>query len=98
MKLEQFLLSELKDMFIYVKVKYSILCNYKIYQQNKNDVIIIMRNSGNFNETHDKHIIFEYDNHKIKFEPESLKKKYYRGEKHPQGMLYHTKKVVLNFN
>ena len=45
MKLEQFLLSELKDMFIYVKVKYSILCNYKIYQQNKNDVIIIMRNT-----------------------------------------------------
>ena len=98
MKLEQFLLSELKDMFIYVKLKHNILCNYKIYKQNKNDIIIIMRNSGYFNENYDKHILFEYEKNEIQFKPLSLKKKYYKGEKHSQGIVFHNKKIILNFN
>tara|TARA_R110000744_G_scaffold1884_1_gene7385 strand:- start:166 stop:459 length:294 start_codon:yes stop_codon:yes gene_type:complete len=80
MLFEQFLISELKDIFIYIKLKHGILKNYKIYKLNKNDVIIIMRNTGYFDETQNGLIKFTYGKYIKDFTPLSKKNKYYRGE------------------
>lgn len=98
-KFEQFLLAELKDIFNYIKIKYQLLSNYKIYQLNKYDLIVILRNSNYFDESKERHLIFKYDNidNTIKFTP-SPNKRYYRGEKLMVGVEFKPGNYLLNFN
>ena len=97
-KLEQFLLKQLKDIFNYVKLKYNILNDFKIYQLNKFDIIVIMRNSNYFDASDYNDLICLVPNSKtsLLFKPTGLR--LYRGEKQKEGVIFHTGKVVLNFD
>tara|TARA_R110001606_G_scaffold316173_2_gene463018 strand:+ start:1907 stop:2200 length:294 start_codon:yes stop_codon:yes gene_type:complete len=97
MLFEQFLISELKDIFIYVKLNYGILKNYKIYKLNKNDVIIIMRNSKLFDESIEGLIQFNYGKHLMHFKPILKKTKYYRGLQ-TNNLTILNKKIIIEFD
>ena len=100
-KFEQFLLAELKDIFNYIKIKYELLPKYKIYQLNKYDLIVILRNSNYFDETIENYLLFSFVNlegvNSIKFRPQ-IGKRYYRGEKLYAGVEFKLGNYLLNFN
>tara|TARA_B110001450_G_C17654252_1_gene494519 strand:+ start:2161 stop:2460 length:300 start_codon:yes stop_codon:yes gene_type:complete len=95
---EQFLLAELKDIFNYIKIKYELLPKYKIYQLNKYDLIVILRNSNYFDETIETHLLFNLEGvNSIKFTPQTGKR-YYKGEKLYAGVEFRLGTYTLNFN
>tara|TARA_R110001632_G_scaffold22185_1_gene64061 strand:- start:46 stop:339 length:294 start_codon:yes stop_codon:yes gene_type:complete len=96
MLFEQFLIAELKIVFQYIKLNYGILKYFKIYKLNKNDVIIIMRNTQCFDETHEGFIRFTYENHTKDFKPVLKKTKYYRGVK-KSYLTIHKKEILIEF-
>ena len=82
---EQFKLAELKDVIIYVRKKFNLFLDYKVYHMNKFDLISVMRNSSLFDETKPIYLYFSCTNqHRkkftAKFQPKPTKR-YYKGEK-----------------
>lgn len=79
-KLEQFRLNELKEIFKKFQQEYGLLTFFKIYTLNKFDLVCLLRNSGCFDENYFNHIIFRMGDNEIKLKPKP-KKTIYRGEK-----------------
>jgi len=94
--LEQFKLCELKDIFNFLKNEFGLLKKYRIYQLNKFDIVIIMRNSNFFDESQPLHLLFSYRNFQYKFFPQPSKR-FYRGEK-KECLKFHHKPTLLVFD
>lgn len=101
---EAFKLSELKDMFIYIRTKFGLFKKYKVYHLNKFDLITIMRNSECFDEFKPIYVYFVFYNvpHRkkftAKFQPRPTKR-YYKGEKlNGIKITRLNKPITLSFN
>tara|TARA_R110000868_G_scaffold19587_2_gene84288 strand:+ start:489 stop:782 length:294 start_codon:yes stop_codon:yes gene_type:complete len=75
--IEQFSLSELKDIIRFIQKRYFLLKNFKIYHLNKYDLIVLLRNSNLFDESHNKKLIISIGRHEpIELEPLGIKRLY----------------------
>ena len=68
-----------------------------ILKLNKNDVIIIMRNSKCFDESIEGLIKFNYGNHIMEFKPIAKKNKYYRGL-NTTNLTIQNKQIIIVFD
>lgn len=108
---EQFKLTELKDIIIYVRKKFNLFLGYKVYHTNKYDLINVMRNSTFFDETQPRYLYFSWSKRKrgkredteaptftAKFQPKPSTR-YYKGPK-TRGVKIRTfdKPIVVSFN
>ena len=92
---ETFKLYELKDILVYIKTRYGLMGNFSQYNVNKYDLIVILRNSGYFDETKRTYLHFNYKNNNIEFKPDNINK-LYRGLK-TNTMTKENKVIILSF-
>ena len=95
-KFEIFKLYELKDILVYVKSKFGALTNYSQYNINKYDLIVVLRNSGYFEESNRTHLIFKYKKHTVDFFPDNINR-LFRGLKN-DNITIEKKKIIISFN
>jgi|TARA_R110000744_G_scaffold9764_1_gene31094 hypothetical protein len=94
---EQFSLAELKDIIRYIQKKYFMLESVTIYHLNKYDLIVLLRNSTLFDESHPKKLIINVvRGDPVELEPIGINK-HYKGSLLKGGITITKKNIKLIF-